>query len=57
MTSDEVHFELDGSVNSHNNVFWGIKPPIEVAQKPLHSPRVTVWCAVWSKGIVGPYIF
>ena len=57
MTSDEAHFELDGSVNSHNNVFWGIKPPIEVAQKPLHSPRVTVWCAVWSKGIVGPYFF
>lgn len=56
-TSDEAHFHLDGQVNSKNNIFWGEKPPIEVAQKPLHSAKVTAWCAIWSKGIFGPYFF
>lgn len=57
ITTDEAHFHLDGQVNSKNNIFWGKKPPEEVAQRPLHSEKVTVWCAVWSKGILGPYFF
>ena len=44
--SDEAHFYLDGQVNSKNNVFWGSERPTEVAQKPLHSQKVTGWCAL-----------
>ena len=57
MTSDEAHFTLDGQVNSKNNIYWGESPPVEVNQRPLHSPKVTAWCALWSKGIFGPYFF
>ena len=57
ITSDEAHFHLDGQVNSKNNIFWGEKPPLEVAQKPLHSAKVTAWCGIWSKGLIGPYFF
>ena len=56
-TSDEAHFHLDGQVNSKNNVFWGSERPTEVAQKPLHSPKVTAWCAMSTLGIFGPFFF
>ena len=56
-TSDEAHFYLNGQVNSKNNIFWGSERPDEVAQKPLHSQKVTVWCALSSKGIIGPFFF
>jgi len=23
----------------------------------MHPQKVTVWCALWSKGIIGPYFF
>ena len=36
-TTDEAHFHLDGQVNSKNNVYWGTSPPVEVAERPLHS--------------------
>ena len=41
-TSDEAHFDLDGKVNSKNNVYWGTQKPLEIAQLPLHSERCTV---------------
>ena len=28
-----------------------------IVHKPLHSTRVTVWCAFWSEGDFGPYFF
>ena len=46
MTSDEAHFTLDGQVNSKNNIYWGSKPPTEVAQTPLHSAKVTTLCGL-----------
>ena len=55
--SDEAHFHLDGHVNSKNCVFWGTQPPQEVLQRPLHSSKVTAWCAMNSKTIIGPYWF
>lgn len=55
--SDEAHFQLNGVVNSHNARYWGTENPHEVTQKPLHSKRCTAWCALSSKGIVGPYWF
>ena len=56
-TSDEAHFHLDDQVISKNNIYWGSSRPDEVSQKPLHSHKVTVWCALSMKGIIGPLFF
>ena len=56
--SDEAHFHLDGIVSSHNYRFWGSDAPQDfIAQKPLHSVKVTAWCALSHRGIIGPYWF
>ena len=55
-TSNEAHFHLDGKANSKTNVFWGSSKPNEVATKPLHSPKCTVWAAISARGIIGPII-
>lgn len=57
MTSDEAHFHLSGTVNKQNFRYWAEHNPRELHQKPLHSKRVTVWCAVGNCGIWGPYFF
>ena len=53
-TSDEAHFHLDGKTNSKTNVCWVSTRPNEVATKPLHSPKCTVWAAISARGIIGP---
>ncbi|KAI6661444.1 hypothetical protein LOD99_13316 [Oopsacas minuta] len=55
--SDEAHFHLNGKINSKTNVFWGTQRPMEVAMKPLHSEKCTVWAAISAKGIIGPFFF
>lgn len=57
--TDEAHFFLCGHVNKKNLVFWGQKnnPPQEVAERPLHSEKVTAWCALSKRGVIGPYFF
>ena len=53
--SDEAHFHLHGGVNTHNVRYWAAENPNWVAEKPLHSPRVTVWAALGKIGIIGPF--
>ena len=55
--SDEGHFHLSGTVNKQNFRYWAENNPRDLHQRPLHSPRVTVWCAVSRLGVVGPYFF
>lgn len=55
--SDEAHFHLCGSVNKQNMRYWADTNPRELHQRPLHSPKVTVWCAISSAGIIGPWFF
>lgn len=55
--SDEAHFHLSGAVNKHNCRFWCEENPQIIHEKPLHSPKLTVWCGFWSGGIIGPYFF
>lgn len=55
--SDEAHFYLDGFVNKQNCRHWATENPHELHQRPLHSLKVTVWCAVSSTRIIGPYFF
>lgn len=55
--TDEAHFHLCGTVNKQNFRYWAENNPQELHQRPLHSPRVTVWCAIAEFGIWGPYFF
>lgn len=56
-SSDEAHFHLCGAVNKQNFRYWANENPREIHERPLHSPKVTVWCAVSKFGIIGPYFF
>ena len=55
--SDDAHFHLTGLVNKQNCRYWSHRHPRELVQKPLHSSKVTVWCAVAAFAIIGPYFF
>ena len=57
ISSDEAHFHLCGTVNKQNFRYWAAENPRELHQQPLHSPKVTVWCAVAEFGVWGPYFF
>lgn len=57
ITTDEAHFHLSGCVNKQNFRYWAPENPRQLHERPLHSPRVTVWCAVGSFGVWGPYFF
>lgn len=55
--SDEAHFHLSGAVNKQNCRYWAPENPRQKHERPLHSPKVTVWCAMSASGIIGPYFF
>jgi len=55
--SNEAHFHLSGFVNKQNFHYWFVTNPIELHERSLHNSKVTVWCAITSFGIIGPYFF
>ncbi|GFV27615.1 transposable element tc3 transposase [Trichonephila clavipes] len=55
--TDEAHFHLDGSVNTHNCRIWETDNPHSILRVPLHSPKVTAWCGFSASFILGPYFF
>lgn len=55
--TDEAHFDLSGYVNQQNSRYWGLENPRLIHERPLHPRRVTVWCAIWAGGIIGPFFF
>ncbi|GFU18073.1 uncharacterized protein TNCV_1446321 [Trichonephila clavipes] len=55
--SDEAHFWLNGYVNKQNCHIWSEANPQVYVETPLHPERLTVWCALWAGGIIGPYFF
>ena len=57
LMSDEAHFHLDGFVNKQNFRYWSDENPQQLHERPLHSAKVTVWCAVSNKCVIGPYFF
>jgi hypothetical protein len=54
--SDEAHFLVCGCVNKESCHDWTPNNPHEI-HRPLHSTKVTLWCAVYSHGIIGPYFY
>ena len=57
--SDEAHVYLHGDGNRQNLRTWSHSPPecIHHEHPPLHSPKVTIWCALSTQGITGPMFF
>ncbi|GFT98644.1 uncharacterized protein TNCV_3829371 [Trichonephila clavipes] len=55
--SDEAHFWLNGYVNKQNCSIWSEANPQVYVETPLHPEKLTVWCALWAGGIIGPYFF
>ena len=56
-SSDEAHFHLCGAVNKQNFRYWAESNPQIIQEIPLHSPKLTVWCAISQFGVIGPYFF
>ncbi|GFV90099.1 transposable element Tc3 transposase [Trichonephila clavipes] len=57
LLSDEAHFWLNGYVNKQNCRIWSEANPQVYVETPLHPEKLTVWCALWAGGIIGPYFF
>ncbi|GFW92662.1 uncharacterized protein TNCV_519781 [Trichonephila clavipes] len=55
--SDEAHFWLNGYGNKQNCRIWSEANPKVYVETPLHPEKLTVWCALWAGGIIGPYFF
>ncbi|GFV53123.1 DUF4817 domain-containing protein [Trichonephila clavipes] len=55
--SDEARFWLNGYVNKLNCRIWSEANPQVYVETPLHPEKLTVWCALWAGGIIGPYFF
>ncbi|GFV53111.1 uncharacterized protein TNCV_881001 [Trichonephila clavipes] len=53
----EAHFWLNGYVNKQNCRIWSEANPQVYVETPLHPEKLTVWCALWAGGIIGPYFF
>ncbi|GFY24640.1 putative transposable element [Trichonephila clavipes] len=52
--SNEAHFWLNGYVNK---LRWSEANPQVYVETLLHPEKLTVWCALWAGGIIGPYFF
>ncbi|GFY08425.1 transposable element Tc3 transposase [Trichonephila clavipes] len=57
LLSDEAHFWFNGYVNKQNSRIWSEANPQVYVETPLHPEKLTVWCALWAGGIIGPYFF
>ncbi|GFV44037.1 transposase [Trichonephila clavipes] len=51
------HFWLNGYDNKQNCCIWSEPNPQVFVKTPLHPDKLTVWCALWAGGIIGPYFF
>ncbi|GFV29145.1 putative DD41D transposase [Trichonephila clavipes] len=53
--SDEAPFWLNGYVNKQNCRIWSEANPQVYIETLLYPEKLTVWCALWAGGIIGPY--
>ena len=57
MVSDEAYFHLSGHVNKQNSRFWGSESSQIIHETSLHPQKITVWCAIHAKNVIGLYFF
>ncbi|GFT60667.1 uncharacterized protein TNCV_3583871 [Trichonephila clavipes] len=55
--SDEAHFWLNRYFNKQNCRIRSEANPQVYVETSLHPEKLTVWCALWAGGIIGPYFF
>lgn len=55
--SDEACFGVNGHVNRQNFRFWGKEKPAVAVEISKFSPKITVFAAVSSSFLLGPYFF
>ncbi|GFW20855.1 putative DD41D transposase [Trichonephila clavipes] len=55
--SDEAHFWLNGYFKKQNCHIWSEANPQVYVETPLHPEKLTVCCALWAGGVIGPYFF
>ncbi|GFU25075.1 uncharacterized protein TNCV_568301 [Trichonephila clavipes] len=55
--TDEAHFTLRGSVNSHNSRIWATENPRTVVETPLHDKKVAVWVGFTTSTVIEPFFF
>jgi hypothetical protein len=55
--SDEATFHTSGIVNKHNCRLWSESNPFITAEVAMNSPKLTIWCAMFSSEIIGPFFF
>ncbi|GFW05127.1 putative transposable element [Trichonephila clavipes] len=53
----QAHFWLNDYVSKQNCRIWSEANPQVYIETPLHPEKLTVWCALWAGGIIGPYFF
>ncbi|GFS73972.1 putative DD41D transposase [Trichonephila clavipes] len=51
------HTVYERRVNKQNCRIWSEANPQVYVETPLHPKKLTVWCALWAGGIIGPYFF
>jgi len=55
--SDEATFNLSGTVNRHDTIYWASENPHQLLVKHMKSPSISVLARISSKGLLGPYFF
>jgi len=55
--SDEAQFKLNGTVNSHNCVYWAPENLHVHVGKTVSLPGVNVWCGLSATGLIWPFFF
>ena len=55
--TDEATFHVSGLVHRHNVRIWGKENPHEVQEFERDSPKLNVWCGMFSDRLIGPFFF
>lgn len=46
---------LNEAASKQNSRYWADENPRKLHEKPLPSPKGTVWCAMGKSAVIGPY--